>query len=249
MRTQERLVSTILVLVQNTDTRDTRDTRGQLATNLLTFLGWGCPLSIATATCLDNLKLCFWAQTGHCIPCEETTSLHTQRFPIFLRDYLSLWHPSCWYWTVWMHGWQNQCSLENLTSAKTDHLKRGRIAPGPEGWLLCQNLSVFIHKMSGRLYRLFSNWTEAHYMAPSLQVIIPNGWDLYLKCCHCHFSWVHCIMDSCVFSFVLLPTATQGGSWWPNCLFPLFGFLANYQFNVDLLATIHRALVRGRLVA
>ena len=48
MRTQERLVSTILVLVQNTDTRDTR---GQLATNLLTFLGWGCPLSIATATC------------------------------------------------------------------------------------------------------------------------------------------------------------------------------------------------------
>ena len=146
MRTQERLVSTILVLVQNTDTRDTRDTRGQLATNLLTFLGWGCPLSIATATCLDNLKLCFWAQTGHWIPCEETKSLHTQRFAIFLGDYLSLWHPSCWYWTVWMHGWQNQCSLENLTSAKTDHLKRGRIAPGPEGRLLCQNLSVFIHK-------------------------------------------------------------------------------------------------------
>ena len=66
MKTQERLV-TGQWSAQYLSRFKRLSPRGQLGINLVTYLGWGCPLWQQPVSRLDNLKLCFWAQTGHCI--------------------------------------------------------------------------------------------------------------------------------------------------------------------------------------
>ena len=172
MKTQERLV-TGQWSAQYLSRFKRLSPRGQLGINLVTYLGWGCPLWQQPVSRLDNLKLCFWAQTGHCISCKGTKSLCSHSFTLTARSE----NPKDWSSpkAVCNVSWR----ISNILRLEQCVKLGSHVAIlGMHGWQhQCQNLSV-LWLDDGRLYRLFSNWTEAHFMAfckwssPMVEILI-----------------------------------------------------------------------------